>query len=98
MNFERMREFVAITTYRSYQKAAEELYVSEATLSRHIREMEAELGGAVFSRTTRKVELTSLGAILLPYARKLAGVEQEYLSAISKHLDELSNTTTDQSN
>jgi DNA-binding transcriptional LysR family regulator len=53
------------------------LFTTEATLSRHIIGLEKELGQLLFSRTTRKVELTEFGAGFLTYARRLVHTMEE---------------------
>jgi len=71
MELRTIEEFVTLADIRNYARAAEELFMTQATLSRHIMGMEKELGQPLFSRTTRKVELTDFGADFLVYARQL---------------------------
>ena len=92
MKFEYMREFVVLAELCNYLDAAESLYTSQASLSRHIKAMEDELGGELFTRTTRKVELTSLGTHLLPYARKAVDLQNQYQDAIKKELEIIRST------
>jgi len=92
MKFEQMREFVVLEETRNYLEAAESLYTSQASLSRHIRAMEDELGGALFSRTTRKVELTHLGARLLPFAKQAVVLQEQYQAVINKELEVIKTT------
>ncbi|MCD7806060.1 MAG: LysR family transcriptional regulator [Lachnospiraceae bacterium] len=92
MKFENMREFIILESTRNYLEAAEQLYTSQASLSRHIKAMEEELGGLLFVRSTRKVELTPLGACILPYAKKAVALQEEYQEAVRREL-ELLNTT-----
>lgn len=84
MQFENMREFVVLTETRNYLEASERLYISQATLSRHIMAMEKELGERLFDRSTRKVQLTLFGARFLPYARKAIALQEEYLSMVEQ--------------
>lgn len=86
MKFENMKEFAVLAETHNYLEAAEQLYISQATLSRHIKAMEEELGAALFDRSTRRVELTSLGVMLLPYARRAIKLQEEYEGAIAKEL------------
>lgn len=64
MTTEQLKEFYILSTTLSYSKAAEKLYISQTTLSRHIKSMEEELKVNLFSRTTRNVVLTSEGKFL----------------------------------
>ena len=51
--------------------------MAASPLSRSIQQLEKELGGPLFVRGTRKVELTALGEALIPHAeRTLADVER----------------------
>lgn len=64
MTTEQLNEFYILSTTLSYSKAAEKLYISQSTLSRHIKSMEEELNVHLFSRSTRNVILTSEGKFL----------------------------------
>ncbi len=59
-----MRALEAAARHQSFTLAAAELNVSQAAVSRHIRELEAALGVALFERTGRGVTLTEEGARL----------------------------------
>ena len=61
MTTEQLNEFYILSTTLSYSKAAEKLYISQSTLSRHIKSMEEELNVHLFSRSTKNVILTSEG-------------------------------------
>lgn len=69
-----IREFVALAEIRKFSAAAQHLHISQSTLSRHIQALEAELGCTLFERTTRDVELSTCGALYLPYAKKIAHI------------------------
>lgn len=64
MTTEQLNEFYILSTTLSYSKAAEKLYISQSTLSRHIKSIEEELNVHLFSRSTRNVVLTSEGKFL----------------------------------
>jgi DNA-binding transcriptional LysR family regulator len=53
-----------------FRRAAEQLYRSQSAVSAQIRDLEAELGVALFHRTTRRVNLTAEGERLLTRTRK----------------------------
>ena len=60
-----LRSFEAAGRLESFTLAAEELFVSQAAISRQVRELEALLGMPLFTRHHRKVRLTAEGARLL---------------------------------
>ena len=71
MELKALRCFLAVAEQLNFTKAAESLYISQPTLSIHIRELETELGAALFLRDHRQVFLTNQGAALLPAARQI---------------------------
>jgi LysR family glycine cleavage system transcriptional activator len=60
-----LRTFEAAGRLRSFTAAAEELFVSQAAVSRQVRELEAALGHSLFERKHRRVALTVHGDRLL---------------------------------
>jgi DNA-binding transcriptional LysR family regulator len=60
-----LEAFVAVATELHFGRAAERLHVAAPTLSELIRRLERELGTPLFTRTTRRVAMTSAGAELL---------------------------------
>lgn len=71
MNTGRLYEFVVLARLLSFSKAAEALYISQSVLTRHIQELEKELGHPVLTRTTHGVALTEAGKVLLNEAPEL---------------------------
>lgn len=65
MTTERLYEFTILANTLSFSKAAGKLYITQSVLSRHIIEMEKELGVSLFIRNTHGVTLTDAGKILL---------------------------------
>lgn len=58
-----VKSFVAAAKYQNFTRAAEALCVTQAAISRQIRELEAHLGVELFRRAGRAVELTEAGTI-----------------------------------
>jgi DNA-binding transcriptional LysR family regulator len=69
VNLRQLEYFVAIAEHGSLTSAAEELLVSQPSLSQQIRALERELGGALLERLPRGVRLTAAGQELLGEAR-----------------------------
>ena len=86
MELRHLRTIVAVADHGSLTKAGEELYLSQSAVSQQIRRLEEELGVEVFHRTSRSVELTAEGRVILGYAQRvLAEVD-----GMRTELDELS--------
>ena len=68
MEIRQLEHFLAVVEERNFTHAAELLRISQSGISSSIKALEDELGVALFSRTTRRVEVTSAGEALLPEA------------------------------
>jgi LysR family transcriptional activator of glutamate synthase operon len=76
VDLHQLRSFAAVARHRHFSRAAAELFLGQPAVSQHVRKLEAELGVALFARTTRSVELTDAGRLLLPRVeRSLAELE-----------------------
>ncbi|MEU3294428.1 LysR substrate-binding domain-containing protein [Streptomyces longwoodensis] len=70
MELRHLRYFVAVAEKRHFGRASALLHVTQSTLSAQVQALEREVGGRLFSRTSRRVELTEAGELLLPEARR----------------------------
>ena len=64
MNTNRLYEFLVLSRLLSFSRAAEALFISQSVLSRHIQELEKELGVPLLERSTHSVTLTEAGRVL----------------------------------
>ncbi|MEU0833514.1 LysR family transcriptional regulator [Streptomyces sp. NPDC056231] len=71
MQFQQLMYFVAVAETRHFTRAAEEVHVSQPSLSQQIRALEKELGAELFSRARGNITLTDAGEALLPLARRI---------------------------
>lgn len=71
ISLKQVRAFVQVALCSNYAEAAEQMHLSQPALSIAVRNLEQSIGGKLFSRSTRKVELTPEGVEFLPVARRL---------------------------
>ncbi|GGD88966.1 LysR family transcriptional regulator [Microbacterium murale] len=71
MDLRQMEYFVALAEENQFTRAAEITRVSQSGLSAAIKSLEDDLDTKLFTRTTRRVELTAAGHALFPHARNL---------------------------
>lgn len=81
LHLDSLRAFVKVAELASFTRAAEQLSVPKARVSEQVRRLEADVGGALFTRTTRVVRLTSDGEAFLTRARRLV-IEADELEAM----------------
>lgn len=71
MDLRQLRYFVAVAERGGFANAASTLNVAQSALSRHVKELERELGGLLLERGARGVTLTESGKVLMARARRL---------------------------
>jgi len=71
MNLRDLGYIIAVAETRHFGRAAERCFVSQPTLSGQIKKLEEELGVAIFERTNRSVEITSVGHDIVAHARQM---------------------------
>jgi DNA-binding transcriptional LysR family regulator len=76
MEMDYICEFAVIAKLGSFSLAAEELFISQSSLSKHIIALEKELNVKLFDRTSRKVALSEAGAQILPYANQVFEIKE----------------------
>jgi DNA-binding transcriptional LysR family regulator len=84
MDLPQLRSFSAVARHRHFTRAAQELHIGQPAVSQHVRRLEAELGVRLLSRTTRSVELTEAGRMLLARADRALGELDAGLAEIAE--------------
>ena len=72
-----LRYFITVAEEMNISRAAARLYISQQSLSEHIRKLE-EYYHAVFFERTPRLQMTPQGALMLAYARKVLSAEQDF--------------------
>ena len=71
MTLNQLRYFQAVARLQNFRAAAEQLYISQPSLSRSIDALEQELGVVLFEKAGRGIALTGSGRLLLEYANRI---------------------------
>lgn len=70
MTFEQLKSFLAIVKYNHFTLASQELYISQSSISKHIKSLEKELGVELFNRQHRSIKLTDAGEEFYKFAQR----------------------------
>lgn len=84
MEIRQLECFIAVAEERHFTRAAQRLNIVQSALSQTIRTLEAELGGPLLSRSTRRVDLTPAGKVLLHEARRVLAATREARLAVTE--------------
>lgn len=87
MDITKLKSFISVTNYESFSTAAENLYLSQPAVSKHVMSLEKELNVKLFNRSANKLSLTTQGEAFLPYAQEIVML---YDSATA-HLQQIEN-------
>lgn len=71
MEINKLRTFVDLAKTLSFSETAENLYISQSTISKQIKGLEKELGQKLFERNNKNVTLSDYGKLILPNAKKI---------------------------
>ena len=85
MTTDQLRYFLAVKKYLNYSEAAETLNISQSSLSRQIQTLEEDVGALLFSRTTRRIVLTSAGEEFARYAEQMLELYQKLCAQMKVH-------------
>ena len=86
MELRQVEHFLAVVDQGSFTAAARASRIVQSALSTSIRNLERELGAALFERTTRRVTLSEAGRAFLPFARRVrteTGAAAEAVRAVT---------------
>lgn len=88
MDITLLKEFTVLAQSETFLKAADMLFISQPTLSRHIKNLEIELGVSLFERTTRSSKLTKYGHMFLPYAQQIVELYGRFSDELAEERNE----------
>ncbi|PYM20702.1 MAG: LysR family transcriptional regulator [Candidatus Rokuibacteriota bacterium] len=84
MDLRRLEIFLKVAELGSFSRAADALFLTQPTVSEHVRALEDELGVQLLDRLGRGTTPTKAGTLLLGYARRLLTLSREARQAIEQ--------------
>jgi len=84
IDFRHLETFCRVADLKSFSKAADDLFLTQPTVSGHILSLEQSLSLRLFDRTSREARLTKAGKVFLEYASKILSFRKELLNALSE--------------
>lgn len=69
MDIKHLQYFLEVAKYNSFSRAADQLFITQPTISKMIKNFEQELGVALFDRSRKQLVLTDAGHIILEQAK-----------------------------
>ncbi len=92
MDLRRLEVFAKVAELGSFSRAAEALFLTQPTISEHVRALEVELGLSLLDRLGRGATPTPAGRVLLDYARRMLKLAEEARQAIDRFQGRMSGT------
>ena len=83
MDFKQLQSFVTVVQEESFTQAASKLFISQSTISTHIRQLETALNTKLILRTTKSLQITPKGRELYEYAQNILKLKERMLQACS---------------
>lgn len=81
MDFKQLQSFVTVVNTGSFSKAAQQLFISQPSISTHIRLLEEELNNALLVRNSKSIELTDAGKSFYEYASSILRLKDRMITA-----------------
>ncbi len=87
MEFRQLETFVKVAELKSFSKAAQQNFITQPTVSEHIRQLENELNTRLFLRTKREAVLTPAGKTFLKHAKKILEYRRQVVLEMGRFSD-----------
>ncbi len=82
LDIHKLQIFLVLSRLQNFTRTAEQLHMTQPTISQQLAALEAALGLPLIERDTRRLQLTAAGQALVPYAEKLIALSGEALEAV----------------
>ena len=83
LDIHQLEIFTKVAELKSFSKAAQEMYLTQPTVSQHMSSLENYLGIKLLDRLGKEVALTKAGEILYPYAKQMTALRGEAQQALN---------------
>ena len=90
MDFRQIEAFVKVVELASFSKAAEELYISQPSVSTYVNSLEKELNSILINRSTKALTTTLAGERFLEQAKKMMSLKCESVEMLKTLSDDIS--------
>lgn len=94
MDFKQLEAFAYVVKLKSFSRAAEQIYLTQPTISNHISTLEKELDTKLLERGSKTVYPTPSGKILYQYAQRMLNLREDAICAVRRYNKELKGNLT----
>jgi len=94
MDFKQLEAFAYVVKLKSFSRAAEQIYLTQPTISNHISTLEKELDTKLLERGSKTVYPTPSGKILYQYAQRMLNLREDAICAVRRYNKELKGDLT----
>ncbi len=78
-----LKVFVEVAEHLSFSRAAKRLFLTQPSVSRHVKALEQTVGAPLFDHRKRNLALTDVGQALFEYAKRMVALADEAESALT---------------
>ena len=94
MNIENLEEFITLAEKLNFSQTANEHYITQPVLTKHIKQLEEDMGAPLFYRDHQNVSLTQMGELFLPDAVMIVNTYKNAKAKIRTALNGYSSSLT----
>ena len=77
MEIRNLKTYIEVCEKGSFTRAAQQMGYTQSTVTAQIKQLEEELGTALFDRNGKHIQLNAMGEQLLSYANRIVSLEEE---------------------
>ncbi len=85
MDIKQLTTFLEVAKHKSFTRTSEILYLTQPTVSNHVKSLEQELGIHLFVRSKKQITLTNAGLLFHGYAQRIVDEHQQMMAEIKRY-------------